>query len=370
MIVTERAVERTQPQGSFLVDHQGAHPLDEVLADGLLDFPGGRGEDGETCAVSAGVQQVFPGVIGQADDVPGADGLLVREGTEAGGGGIGEQAVQVGGGPQSAVPVEGEGHHGVVRKAGIRRREEGSAAVLPHAEDAAAVRADPEGSVGGVADDGRGAGVLLAVHAAEADGQVVEAVHGPGHHQDAGLVGTDPHVPLVVLRDGVDLPVGHVIGNPGHAGLAETVRLLVIDMQALRLGADDVGLVPGPLVRPVGQQRNGLAGAGARVAGRADAACGSLVDEQAAHRADEDVPIVGILGETADHDFLVKGDVRPAHRRTVHHRKAAGLSGQPDAAGGILEQAAHENGREIAAQEFAAVVLQGVRLRVQDIDPL
>ena len=58
------------------------------------------------------------------------------------------------------------------------------------------------------------------------------------------------------------------------------------------------------------------------------------------------------------------------HRLPVHHRKAAGFSGQPDVPGGILEQAAHENGREMAAQEVAAVILQGVRLRVQDIDTL
>ena len=99
MVVAERTVERTQPHCAFLVDHQGAHPLDEVLADGPLHFPGRGGEDGEAGAVGAGVQQVFPGVIGQTDDVLGADGILVREGTEAGGGGIGKQAVQVGGGP-------------------------------------------------------------------------------------------------------------------------------------------------------------------------------------------------------------------------------------------------------------------------------
>ena len=212
--------------------------------------------------------------------------------------------------------------------------------------------------------------MLLTVHAAGADGQVVEAVHGPGHHQDAGLEGTDPYIPLVVFRESVDFPAGHVEGNPGQAGFAEAIRGLVIDMQAFRFSADDVGLVSGALVRPVGQQRYGLAGAGARIGGRPDAARCRLVDVQAAHGADEDVSVVGVLGKTAGHDSLIQGDVRPAHRRPVHHGKAAGLTGQPHAAGGILEQTAHEDGREIAAQEFATVVLQRVRLRVQDIDAL
>ena len=99
MVVAERAVERTQPHGAFLVNHQGAHPLDEVLADGPLHFPGSRGEDGEAGAIGSDVHQVLPGVIGQTDDILGTDGILVREGTEAGGGGIGKQAVQIGGGP-------------------------------------------------------------------------------------------------------------------------------------------------------------------------------------------------------------------------------------------------------------------------------
>ena len=56
--------------------------------------------------------------------------------------------------------------------------------------------------------------------------------------------------------------------------------------------------------------------------------------------------------------------------RAVHHRKTAGFSGQPDMAGGILEYPVHEDRRDVAAQDFAPLLFQGVRLRVQDIDAL
>ena len=98
-IVAERPVERSQPQGPPPVGHQGAHPLVDILDDVLFHFPRLRGNDAEPRAIGAGIQAVLDRIVGKADDIPGSDGILVGEGAEACGRGIGEKAVQVGGGP-------------------------------------------------------------------------------------------------------------------------------------------------------------------------------------------------------------------------------------------------------------------------------
>ena len=143
-IVADRAVECPHPDGAAAVDEEGADPLDEVVGDGPDHFLAAGVQDGHSGTVGPCVHAVGFRIVGEANHVVRADALRVGEGLEPSSLGIGEQAVQVGGDPEYAVPVVGQGHDGVVGEPRIVRRVEGPAPVLLHADDAAAVGSDPE----------------------------------------------------------------------------------------------------------------------------------------------------------------------------------------------------------------------------------
>ena len=168
----------------------------------------------------------------------------------------------------------------------------------------------------------------------------------------------------------MDLPAGHAVGNPGQAGFPAMVCLGIVYVQSFRLRAHEEGPASRPLAGPVRQQRDRLARAGCRIGGRADAPRRRTVDVDSVHGPQQDIAAFRIFGETLDDGIPFEGNVHFPHRGCVHDRQAAGLSGQPDASGCILEYPVHERRGQLPVQDAAPPVFQGVGFRIQDVDPL
>ena len=162
--------------------------------------------------------------------------------------------------------------------------------------------------------------------------------------------------------------MGDILGDVGEPGLAEFIRLHIVNLEPVGLRAYQEGLFSHLLAVAVGHYGVDLAASGSLVGGVAELAAGSLVHIYSLHSAEYYIAGLGILAEGADVGAGVDADVLPAQGETVHDAESAGLAGKPDPAAGVLENGIYEGGREVLVEYVPAGVLQAMAVGVEDID--